>query len=50
MVKSNLIQPRLNPEVEIDEDNGKQDNDYPKHGVAPTDPETGLPELKHCEP
>ena len=28
----------------------QQDNDYPKHGVAPTDPETGLPELKHCEP
>ena len=23
MVKSNLIQPRLNPEVEIDEDNGE---------------------------
>ena len=28
----------------------QQDNDYPKHGVAPTDPKTGLPELKHCEP
>ena len=23
MVKSNLVQPRLNPEVEIDEDNGE---------------------------
>ena len=50
MVKSNLIQPRLNPEVEIDEDNGKQDNDYPKHGVAPTDLEIGLLEVKHFEP
>ena len=28
----------------------QQDNDYPKYGVAPTDRETGLPELKHCEP
>ena len=28
----------------------QQDNDYPKHGVAPIDPETGLPDLKHCEP
>ena len=28
----------------------QQDNDYPKHDVAPTDLETGLPELKHCEP
>ena len=27
-----------------------QYNDYLKHGVAPTDLETGLPELKHCEP
>ena len=42
MVKSNLIQPRLNPEVEIDEGNGEQqDNKYPKHGVGPTDPEIG---------
>ena len=28
----------------------QQNNDYPKHGVTPTDPETGLPELKHHEP
>ena len=28
----------------------QQDNDYAKHGVAPTDPEIGLLELKHCEP
>ena len=39
MVKSNLIQSRLNPEVEIDEGNGEtQDNEYPKHGIGPTDP------------
>ena len=42
MVKSNLIQPRLNPEVGIDEGNGETTrNDYPKHGICPTDPETG---------
>ena len=23
----------------------QQEDDYPKHGVAPTDPETGFPEL-----
>ena len=28
----------------------QQEDDYPKHGVAPTDPETGLRELKHREP
>ena len=51
MVKSNLVQPRPTPEVEIDEDNGeKQEDDYPKHGIAPYDPEIGLPELKHREP
>ena len=27
----------------------QQDNDYPKHGVCPTDLETGDQELKHCE-
>ena len=43
MVKSKLIQPRLNPEVEIDEDNGEtirkmiiQNTTY-----AQIDPETG---------
>ena len=28
----------------------QQEDDYPKHGVAPTDLETGLRELKHREP
>ena len=41
MVKSNLVQPRLNLEVEIDEDNGETKNDYPKHDVCPTDLEIG---------
>ena len=27
----------------------QQDNDYPKHGVAPTDPETVDGEVKHRE-
>ena len=50
MVKSNLVQPRLNLEVEIDEDNGETTrNDYPKHGICPTDPETRDRELKHRE-
>ena len=25
----------------------QQEDDYPKHGIAPYGPETGLPELKH---
>ena len=41
MVKSNLVQPRLNLEVEIDEDNGETTRyEYPKHGVDLTNPET----------
>ena len=43
MVKSNLVQLILNLEVKIDEGIEKQqDNDYPKHDVAPTDLEIGL--------
>ena len=51
MVKSNLVQPRLTPEVRINEGNGKQqDNDYLKHDVWPTDQKTGDWEVKHREP
>ena len=28
----------------------QHEDDYPKYGIAPYDPETGLPELKHREP
>ena len=28
----------------------QQEDDYPKHDVAPTDPETVDQEVKHCKP
>ena len=41
MVKSNLIQSRLTLEVGKTRTMEKQqEDDYPKHGVAPTNPET----------
>jgi hypothetical protein len=27
----------------------QQKDDYPEHGIRPTDPETGGGELDHCE-
>jgi hypothetical protein len=51
MAKTNLIQLITSLEIDEVEDSGRViENDYPEHGVHPTDLETRGCEIDHHEP